>query len=73
MREFLQPTVLFPLSLVVIVLGTVGFFVVHKMREKELQCHQDLRIREIEHEQKMEQLEIELVKANAQSSKERAA
>jgi hypothetical protein len=73
MGEFLQPTVLLPLSLVVIVLGTVGFGVLHKMREKELRCHLDLRVREIEHEQKMKELEIELVKAKAQSSKERAA
>ena len=69
MREFLQPTVLLPLSLVVIVLGTV----VYKMREKELECHQDLRVREMEHAQKMKELEIELEKAKAQCSKERAA
>ena len=30
-----------------------------KMREKELQAHQDLRLREMEHERELKKMEIE--------------
>lgn len=73
MIHFLQPTVLLPVSVVVIVLGTVGLNAVRTIREKELQCHQDLRVREMEHEQKMKELEIELERARAQSASTHAA
>ena len=40
----------------------------HKARDKELQYHQDLRIREMEHQRKMKELEVELEKARAAQS-----
>jgi hypothetical protein len=45
------------------VVAIVGIAHWSKARDKELQFHQDLRIREMEHETKMKQLEIELEKA----------
>jgi hypothetical protein len=68
MADFLQPTVLLPVSVVVIILGIVALSVFRKMRQKELQYHQDLRVREMEHQVKMKQLEIELEKAKSHSS-----
>ncbi len=63
MGHFFQPTTLMPLSVVVIALGAIISVTVRKMREKELQFHQDLRIREMEHERKMKELEVELARA----------
>jgi hypothetical protein len=48
--------------MVVAIVGIVHWF---KAREKELQFHQDLRIREMEHQRKMKELEVELEKAKA--------
>ena len=52
----------------VMVVAIVGIVHWSKMRDKELQYHQDLRIREMEHQAKMKQLEIELEKAKGRSS-----
>ena len=41
------------------------------MREKELQAHQELRAREMEHERRLKELEIE--KARLELEKTRAA
>ena len=67
MDHFLQPTVLFPFSIVAIAVVAVVAGTLRKIREKELQYHQDLRIREMEHERKMKELEIELEKAKSHS------
>ena len=47
----------------VMIVAIVGIVHWSKARDKELQYHQDLRIREMEHQVKMKQLEIELEKA----------
>jgi len=73
MADFLQPTVLFPVTVVVITLGVVALNVFRKLREKELQYHQDLRIREMEHQEKMKQLEIEFEKAKGRDAEDKAA
>ena len=57
-------------TMIVAIVGIVHW---HKAREKELQCHQELRIREMEHQVKMKQLEIELEKAKGRSSSSQAA
>jgi hypothetical protein len=44
------------------IVGIVGIVHWYKAREKELQYHQDMRVREMEHQVKMKQLEIELEK-----------
>jgi hypothetical protein len=54
----------------VVVVAIVFWF---KARDKELQYHQDLRIREMEHLKKMKELEIELEKTKARSSTSQAA
>jgi hypothetical protein len=53
--------------------GTVALNVFRKMREKELQFHQDVRTREMEHQVKMKQLEIELEKAKGRNAGDHAA
>jgi hypothetical protein len=52
--------IIFGTVMVVAIVAIVHWF---KARDKELQYHQDLRIREMEHQAKMKQLEIELEKA----------
>lgn len=68
MEYLFQPTVLMPLSVVAIVLGAVFASALRKAREKELQCHHDLRVREMAHEQKMKELELELERARQKSA-----
>ena len=50
----------------VLIVGIVFWFKAH---EKDLQFHQDMRIREMEHQRKMKELEIELEKTKAQQAK----
>ena len=67
--------VIFFIAWFVFAVGTVAMMVVaivgivhwSKARDKELQYHQDLRIREMEHQLKMKGLEIELEKAKQKS------
>jgi hypothetical protein len=61
---FLIPIVgiIFGTVMVVVIVAIVHWF---KARDKELQYHQDLRIREMEHQLRMKQLEVELEKAKA--------
>ena len=49
----------------VLIVGIVFWFKAH---EKDLQFHQDLRIREMEHQRKMKELEIELEITKAQQA-----
>ena len=46
----------------VIIVAVVFWF---RGREKELQFHQDMRIREMNHQQKMKELELEVEKVKA--------
>ena len=57
------PDVVVPLAGMLMVLGIMGIIFWFKAREKELRYHQDLRVREMEHLQKMKQLELEIEKA----------
>ena len=52
--------VVFGTAMVVAIVGIVHWY---KARDKELQYHQDLRVREMVHQVKMRQLEVELEKA----------
>ncbi|HUI41237.1 MAG TPA: hypothetical protein VL523_04635 [Terriglobia bacterium] len=61
--------ILIPLGsflMVVIIVATISF---RKMRERELQAHQDLRIREMEHERRLKELEIERLKLEVEKSR----
>jgi hypothetical protein len=54
-----NPGILVPLGAFVMAIIIVAIGTMRKMREKELQAHQELRIREMEHERKMKEMEIE--------------
>ncbi|HEV2175962.1 MAG TPA: hypothetical protein VGW33_01975 [Terriglobia bacterium] len=51
----------------------VGLALWHKTREKELQVHQDMRIREMDHQRRMKELELEIERTKARQSPERIA
>jgi len=53
---------LVPIAGMLMVVFIVGIVFWYKAREKELQYHQDMRIREMEHQRKMKELELERVK-----------
>ena len=52
-------------AMVVAIVGIVHWY---KGRDKELQYHKDLRIRDMEHQVKMKQLEIDLEKARQKNT-----
>jgi hypothetical protein len=66
------PEELIPIAGMLMVIAIVAIVFWFKTREKELQYHQDLRIREMEHLKKMKELEVELEKAKVHSSENRA-
>ncbi|HKS97747.1 MAG TPA: hypothetical protein VJV74_16655 [Terriglobia bacterium] len=47
------------------IFGIVAVVMWFKAREKELQVHQDMRMREMDHQRRMKELEIELEKSKA--------
>ena len=55
-------TTLVPLGAFAMAIIIVAISSFRKMRERELQAHQDLRMREMEHERRLKELEIEKVK-----------
>ena len=60
--------ILIPLSAILMPVLIVGIVFWYKAREKELQYHQDLRMREMEHQKKMVEMQIELEKTKAQQA-----
>ncbi|HTV56495.1 MAG TPA: hypothetical protein VMI06_16485 [Terriglobia bacterium] len=58
-----NPGIVVPLGVfgmtIVIVAISVGFGSMRKIRERELLAHQDLRTREMDHELKLKELEVE--------------
>lgn len=52
--------------MVIIIVATVSF---RKMRERELLAHQDLRMREMEHERRLKELEIDRLKLEVEKNK----
>ena len=55
--------------MIIAVVAIGGWF---KYREHELQAHQQMRTREMEHIQKMKELEVELERAKAKQVAEKA-
>ena len=51
----------------VMIIAVVGITSWFKFREKELRSHEELRIKEMAHLQKMKELEIELEKAKGRT------
>jgi len=58
----MSPGILISVVAILMPLGIVAIVFWYKAREKELQFHQDMRIREMEHHRKMKELELELEK-----------
>jgi hypothetical protein len=52
----------------VMIIAVVAIGSWFKFREKELQAHEELRKKEMEHLEKMKELEVELEKAKARGS-----
>jgi hypothetical protein len=61
--------VLIPLGAFVMAIIIVAIINFRKMRERELQAHQDLRMREMEHDRQLKQLEIEKAKVELEIEK----
>ncbi len=57
----------------IMVIAIVGIVFWFKGRERELQFHQDMRLREMDHQLKMKQLELEIEKTRSQQIQERVA
>jgi hypothetical protein len=53
-NPFIIPLGAFLMVVIIVAIAQFG-----KMREKELQAHQELRLREMEHERKLKEMEIE--------------
>jgi hypothetical protein len=69
----MNPGIMIPLGafLMVVIIVAVGNY--RKMREKELQAHQELRTREMEHERKLKEMEIEKAKIDLEKAKKTSA
>jgi len=64
-----NPGTVVPLAGILMTIFIVGIISMRKMRERELQAHQELRIREMEHERKLRELEIEKAKLELEKAK----
>jgi len=65
----MNPGVMVPLGaflMVIIIVAVINF---RKMRDKELQAHQELRLREMEHERRLKEMEIEKAKLEIEKAK----
>lgn len=65
-----NPGILVPLGAFVMVIIIVAIQAVRRMRERELAAHQELRVREMEHERRLKELDVE--KARLELEKVRA-
>ena len=64
---------LIPIAGMAMVVAIVGIVFWFKARQKELEFHQDLRIREMEHQRRMKELELEMEKTKARQATDKAA
>jgi hypothetical protein len=62
--EILIPLGAFAMAIIIVAISSF-----RKMRERELQAHQDLRMREMEHERRLKELEIEKAKVELELEK----
>jgi len=65
----MNPGIMVPLGaflMVIIIVAVINF---RKMREKEILAHQDMRLREMEHERKLKEMEIEKAKLELDKTK----
>ena len=71
MRDFV--TILSSNGMWVMIIAVVAIGCWFKFREKELRSHEELRVREMQHLQKMKELEIELAKTKGRDAESKAA
>jgi preprotein translocase subunit SecY len=64
---------LIPIAGMLMVLGIVGIVFWFKSRERELQVHQEMRTREMDHQRKMKELELEIEKTRSHQAAEKVA
>jgi hypothetical protein len=64
-----NPGTIIPLGAFLMVIFIIAITSMRKMRERELQAHQELRIREMEHERKLKEMEIEKAKLELERAK----
>ena len=69
MENILTNPFIIPLGAFLMVIFIVAIVSMRRMREHELQAHQELRIREMEHERKIKELEIERAKLELERAK----
>jgi hypothetical protein len=67
--DFSNPGIMVPLGAFLMAIIIVAITSMRKMREKELQAHQELRLREMEHERKIKEMEIEKAKIELEKSR----
>jgi len=65
----LQNPFLISLGAFLMVVLIVAIVSLGKMRERELQAHHDLRMREMEHERKLKEMEVEKAKLEVEKAK----
>ncbi|HKS97750.1 MAG TPA: hypothetical protein VJV74_16670 [Terriglobia bacterium] len=69
--ELMHSGLIVPLGAFVMVILIVGIASFRKMREKELEAHRELRMREMEHERRLKEMEIEKMKLELEKSKQK--
>lgn len=70
--ELARPEIVGPIFGTMMVFGIVAVVTWFKTREKELQVHQEMRVREMEHQRRMKELDLEIEKSKAQQVLTRA-
>ncbi len=60
---------LIPISAIMMPVLIVGIVFWYKARDRELQAHQELQMRQMEHERKMKEMEIERAKIELEKAK----
>lgn len=63
--------IMVPLGAFAMTIIIVAIVVFGRMRERELRAHQELRLREMEHERRLKELEVERLKLEVESSARR--
>jgi hypothetical protein len=62
-----------PIAGMAMIVAIIGIVFWYKVRERELAVQQDMRIREMEHQRRLKELDLELEKAKAAQVRGRAA
>jgi hypothetical protein len=69
MDALLRPEIIGPLSGTAMVVAIVFIIYWSKGRHRELQMHQEMRTREMEHQRRMKELEIEMAKLEVEKAR----